>query len=277
MTRRKQAQTTSSHPLARRATRYIPLACALAALAAPMLPAQTASPTPVQLAEASLAPPYPTLALPEAPLPQRGGSPATSPGAPAAHNVVPKTDLFIPAGATAQPLTAHDKVVAGAKDLYSLTNFAAMFVSAGYEHALNSQPNYGTDKGAFGQRLGAAAIRESSQTFFQEIVAAPLLHEDPRYYQKGPQFNPARRTIYAVTRTFITRNDSGKPTINGATLLGYAAAAALTPAYYPSSNRNFQDVASVYGGSIGAAALGNFLQEFSTDVFYAFHLKRPER
>ena len=256
-----------THPFP--ATRVSSFACIAGLLFASHLQAQappTSAPGTLSFLAAS--------SLPEAPMPQDAAAPPHASGTLAARHIVPKADLFVPAGWTAQPLTAHDKVVAGAKDLYSLTNFAAMFASARYEHVLNSQPNYGTDKGAFGQRLGAAAIRETSQTFFQEVVAAPLLHEDPRYYQKGPQFNPVNRTLYAVGRTFITRNDSGKPTVNGATLLGYAAAAALTPAYYPSINRNFSDVASVYGGSIGGAALGYFIQEFTPDVLQALHLKR---
>jgi hypothetical protein len=167
-------------------------------------------------------------------------------------------------------------VLVGLGDLYSVENFAAIILSAGYEHVLNSEPNYGTDKGAFGERLGAAAIRETTQGVFSDMVFAPLFHEDNRYYQMGPAKNPVKRTLYAVTRPFITKTDAGNSTVNGSLLAGYAAAAALTPAYYPQINRNFHDTASTFGSSIGGAALGFFVNEFSSDVLIALHLKHAQ-
>ena len=83
--------------------------------------------------------------------------------------------MTIPSNWRAQPLTAGEKVHAGVKDLYSYENFAAMFISAGYEQILNSSPNYGTDKGAFGERLGAAAIRVSMVSLGLLQYLAPTL------------------------------------------------------------------------------------------------------
>ncbi len=165
----------------------------------------------------------------------------------------------------------------GAEDLYSISNLVAVFASAGYSHVTNGQPNYGTDKGAFGERLGAAAIRETSQGIFTDMVFAPLLHEDSRYYVEGIKYNPFHRTLYAITRPLITRKDDGGNTVNGALLLGYAASAAITPAFYPQSNRNFHDTAATYAASIGGAALGFFVTEFTSDALYALHLRgKPE-
>ncbi len=238
----------------------------------------SAAPEPVLPAAALPATVLPDAALPEAPLPQvHSANTPPAAGTPQAKHVVPINDLFVPAGWRAQPMSAHQKVVAGAKDLISIENLGAMVISAGYSEVTNGQPNYGTGSTAFAKRLGAAAIRETSQTVFTEIVFAPLLHEDTRYYQEGPAVNPVHRTLYAITRPFITRSDSGAETVNGSLLLGYAAAAALTPAYYPSINRNFHDTAATFGGSIGGAAIGFFVSEFSTDVPQALHLRRGEQ
>ena len=212
--------------------------------------------------------------LPEAPLPQSAGSGPAPAGTTASEPVAPRTAGVIPAGMRGQPETARDKVAVGAAELVSVEGLAAMILSAGYEHALNSEPNYGTDKGAFGERLGAAALREESQAVFTYMVFAPLLHEDARYYVEGPTYRPVHRLAYSITRPFITRNDNGHNGVNGALLLGYAASAALTPAFYPESNRNFHDVFSVYAGSIGGAALGFFINEFADDALTAVHLKR---
>lgn len=202
-------------------------------------------------------------ALPEAPVPQLATEPKPKQGTSPEQHVASKLTLTIPSDWKAQPLTARDKVEIGLRDLYSYENFAAMIFSAGYEQLLNSQPNYGTDKGAFGQRLGAAAIRETTQGVFTEVILAPLLHEDPRFYVKGPRYSPVHRTLYAITRPVVSRKDDGSPTINGSLLLGYAASAAVGPLYYPQQNRNFHDALSVYAGSLGGSALGYFINEFS--------------
>lgn len=213
-------------------------------------------------------------ALPEAPEPQLATEPQPKRGSNPANRIARKDTMTIPSDWQAQRLTAHGKEIAGLKDLYSFQTVAAWFLSAGWEQLINGAPNYGTDKGAFGERLGAAAIRGTSQNLFTEVILAPALHEDARYYVEGPKYNVAHRTVYAVTRTLVTKNDEGRHTINGALLLGYAGAAALTPAYYPQVNRNFKDVASVYVGGVGGAALGFFITEFSQDALRALHLSR---
>lgn len=202
-----------------------------------------------------------------------GANGRTSEAAKAQH-IAPRHWKYIPAGWTAQPLTPGLKAITGLQDLYSVSNFGAMFISAGYSHLTNAQPNYGTDRGAFGERLGAAAIRETTQGVFTDIVFASLLREDPRYYQLGPKFTPVHRTLYAITRPLVTRKDNGSSSVNGALLLGYAASAALNTAYYPASNRNVHDTFASWGGSVGGAALGFFVSEFTSDVLQALHLQK---
>jgi hypothetical protein len=222
----------------------------------------------------------PANALPDAPSTTelRAASPALdmgfSPANQATPNVAPKYTKYIPAGMQGQSINAHDKVLIGFKDLYSPLNFVAMIASAGYEQVTNGSPNYGTDRGAFGQRLGAAAIRESTQGIFTDAVFSPIYHTDPRYYVKGQGHSFINRTVYSVTRVLVTRTDGGHSTINGALLTGYAASAALGYTYYPAINQNFRDTASAFGGSLGGAALGFFVSEFADDAARMVHLKK---
>jgi len=213
-------------------------------------------------------------ALPEAPsAPLRAFASEADQPAPGG-SVAPKYAKTIEADQTAQPITGRDKAIIGLRDLYSPMNFAAMIASAGYEQALNGSPNYGTDRGAFGERLGAAAIRESTQGFFTDVVFSPMLHIDPRYYVEGSRYSFVHRALYAGTRVLVTRNDSGHNTINSSLLLGYAASTALSNAYYPQINRNFRDGASEYGGSLGGAAIGFLVSEFSDSLLKAVHIKK---
>jgi hypothetical protein len=188
-------------------------------------------------------------------------------------HVASRYTKYIPSGWTAQSITAHDKVILGLRDIYSPLNFLGMLADAGYSQVTNGEPNYGTDRGAFGQRLGAAAIRETTEGLFTDSVFSPLLHQDPRYYVEGSQYSFIHRVLYAGTRPIITRNDSGKSAINASMLLGYAAASGLSYTYYPQINKNFHDTAATYGGSLGGAALGFLVSEFSDDLLKMVHLK----
>jgi len=190
--------------------------------------------------------------------------------------VAPIYTKYIPAGMTAQPITPRDKVGIGIRDLYTPYAFLGFFASAGYSHVLNGQPNYGTDRGAFGEQLGAAALDGTTQGIFVDTIFAPLLHEDPRYYVEGRQYGFIHRTVYAGTRVLLTRTDSGHRSVNGAMLLGYAAATALTSTYYPQSNRNFHDSIATFGGSVGGEALDFVLREFESDVLEKLHLVRQK-
>jgi hypothetical protein len=186
--------------------------------------------------------------------------------------VAPIYAKFILPGVVAQPIGSRDKAVIGLRDLYTPYDFGGFFIAAGYSHVRNSQPNYGTDSGAFGERLGAAAIGETAQGVFTDIVFAPLLHEDPRYYVEGPQYGFIHRVVYAATRPLITRTDSGRRSVNGANLLAYASAAALSRTYYPQINRNFRDTIESFGGSIGGESLDFLIREFSIELAEKMHL-----
>jgi hypothetical protein len=181
------------------------------------------------------------------------GVPTDQPGG---YRVAPLHTKYILPDERAQSLTAHDKIMIGLEDTYSPLNFGGILVAAGYEQLRNSEPNYGSDRGAFGERLGAAGLRDTTQGLFTDAIFAPLLHEDPRYYVEGDRYNPFHRAVYALTRPVIGRTDSGRKTINGALLLGYVSSTALNNAYYPSVNRNWEDNAKAFGGSLGGSALG---------------------
>lgn len=151
------------------------------------------------------------------------------------------------------------------------------FFSAGWSHLLDTSPNYGTDKGAFGQRLGAAALRNVSEDIFSTSIMAPVFHEDPRYYKLGRHGHTiTQRAVYAATRVFITRSDSGRETPNWSLITGNLEAAALTNAYYPARNRTARRTMLTFGSSLGGAALGFGVSEFLDDALELAHLKKSE-
>jgi hypothetical protein len=185
--------------------------------------------------------------------------------------------MVVKQGEIAAPMTVQDKVVGGLKDSISLFSAIGWFISAGYDQAANSSPNYGTDSTAFGKRLGAAIARDTSETIFSESLFAPLFHEDPRYYVMGPGHAGFKRLVYAGTRCIIGRTDSGHTTPNFALIAGNAAGAGLTVTYYPGINTTGREVASTFGTSLGGSALAYVVDEFIVDALIDLHIKRREQ
>jgi hypothetical protein len=206
------------------------------------------------------------------------GAQTTTPTTPTASRPkVGHLSFVINPGEVAQPMTVREKVLGGMINSVSLYSATGWLAAAGWEQLWNSSPNYGTDSGAFGQRLGAAALRGASEGIFSSSLFAPLFHEDPRYYVMGPGHPFIKRAWYAGTRAIITRTDSGKTTPNFSLIAGNLAGSALTIPYYPPLNTSFKEVMITFGGSIGGSALGYVVDEFIIDALVDLHIKKKQQ
>lgn len=199
-----------------------------------------------------------------------------APKDPTAH-IPPVASLrskYIPAGYAYKRLSAQDKIYIGLRDTYAPGDIGDWFLAAGWSHLVNGQPHYGTDRGAFGERLGAAAINETAEGIFDDSVFAVIFKEDPRYFVEGPSHDLLHRTVHAVSRVVITRNDNGSHGPNLALFASYAAVHSMDRAFYPRIDRDPDSFWSGMGGSLGGAALGYLVDEFMADALQAVHLKK---
>lgn len=200
--------------------------------------------------------------LPDAPAPD-----ISYPKNAAHQDVAEKYAKYIDPGQAALSLSKTDKIVLSFREQAKLWAFTTPVLAAGWEHLLDSNPHYGTDKAGFGERLGASVLLQNSQAVLTDGFAAAAFHEDPRFYRMGGR-KIGRRILYAASRAIISRTDQGKPTVDYARLVGYAGASALTMTYYPAASARWRDVWTGYGISFSAVALGNMLHEFAPDVVH---------
>jgi hypothetical protein len=185
--------------------------------------------------------------------------------------VASRTQKYIEPDQIAPTLNASDKALLGVRSAFSPFAVSGWFVTSGYSQLMNGSPNYGTDRGAYGQRLGAAAIRDATEGVFGDSVMSSFFHEDPRYYRMGPTHNVFVRLIYSSTRPVFTRTDGGRFTPNLALLSGTMGGAALTNLYYPQVNRGMSETLQTFGGSLGGSAVSNIVNEFSGDFKHMLH------
>ena len=224
-------------------------------------------------------------ALPDAPTPAAGAA-CPAPAMQAAASSVggkkyaPLYARTIFPGQIAQHLTVKDKFIYSFRQMVEPVNLFPAVFSSGESQWRNSDPKYGTDSGAFGQRLGAALIREDSDRLFTNAVLPSLLHEDPRYYRLG-EGSTMRRTGYALEQVFVGRTDDGKSIPNYAGFIGRAMAAGLTQAYYPDTSRGGGVVLRGFGASLGGLAAFNLMREFVPKEVFSYltifgHTSRAE-
>lgn len=150
---------------------------------------------------------------------------------------------------------------AGHEVIYYQFPFRVM-IAAGLSQWRKSDPKYGDDGEAFEKRVGASAERQASQAIFSDALLAPALRQDPRYYVLGDQHSFVHRSLYAASRVFITRNDSGSDTLNTSTFLGYGGSAAMAQFYYPAGHRDIYAMSRTYGFSFVGLAAQHEAQEF---------------
>lgn len=173
------------------------------------------------------------------------------------------------------PLTAKQKFDLFVRETFDPFIVVSSAAGAALSQAGNGHPQYGQGSGPYAQRFGAAMADVTTQNFFSDAVLANLLHEDPRYFRKGPEFSFWKRLGYAMSRVAITRTDAGKATFNYAGILGMSMGIGLSNAYYPDRSVNGSVVATRFGSSLVASALSNILPEFWPDIRQKVFHRKP--
>ena len=154
-------------------------------------------------------------------------------------------------------------------------NIANAALGAGMSQAENETPRYGHGGAAYAKRFGAALGDFGSQNFFSAGVLANLLHQDPRYFRRGPSSHFFNRVGYSVSRVGVARQDSGRATFNAAGIGGMLLGIATSNAYYPSASRTGGVMAGRIGTSLLGGVMGNLLSEFWPDIQSRFFHKHP--
>lgn len=155
-------------------------------------------------------------------------------------------------------LAAHDSVTD-----YSSYTWTAILAGQGL--LLNSDPEFGHGGAAYGRYYWHNFVDGISGTFFTEAIVPAITHEDPRYYTLG-QGGFFRRTAYAISRSFVTKTDSGGTTFNWSEVGGNGLEALVSNAYYPTHDRGAGQTAKNWGVQMESAVLNHIFQEFWPDI-----------
>ena len=165
--------------------------------------------------------------------------------------------------------TGADKLCSPSPRLPGPFTLLPALYSAGYEQIFNSDPKYGHDAGAFGEKFGAAMLRSASVRVFSDGILAEAFHQDPRYYRIA-YGSFIRRSLLSAGQALIRRGDDGSDQFNYSGISGRAAAAALVVTYYPEPSITARVVGLTFLTSIATDAGGNLVLEFLPNIIRKF-------
>jgi hypothetical protein len=221
----------------------------------------------------------------------QSGPPSTVPGASSTQGKVQGTSndrlfytlpnfLSLENAGQVPPLTAKQKFSVVARGSFDYVEYPWYGFLAGISQAENSEPGFGQGFGGYGKRFASAFADGTAENFMVGAVLPSLLHQDPRFFQSG-EGSVAHRAGYAVSRTFVTRTDSGNAQFNYSEIVGSALSAAIsTNTYHPrstivatksgsrfyGSDRTLSNTASVWGSQLGYDAITIVVKEFWPDI-----------
>jgi hypothetical protein len=171
---------------------------------------------------------------------------------------------------TADPSTADPKLTPRAKLAIGWgdsTDPAIFFQTAflsGIDQAANANPSFGQGMEGYAKRFGTTYGNFAIENMMTEGIFPALLRQDPRYFRRS-EGTRRSRVGYAVSRLFITRNDSGRHQFNYSELLGGATSIAISNAYLP-DGRTVGNNVGRYAVQLGFDAASNVLKEFWPDL-----------
>jgi hypothetical protein len=175
------------------------------------------------------------------------------------------TDLII-------PMTWQQKGYLALHDLTDPANFGTILGISAITVGADSHSAYGPGLKGFGKTVGVSLLQDATGQFFGAFAIPVIAHQDPRYFRM-PHAPLSKRILYSVSRTVISRSDSGHPMPNYATLLSYPIEAELDNFYVPGIH---PDAASTTTRILTGYALdpvNNLLNEFLPDVASRIHVR----
>lgn len=173
--------------------------------------------------------------------------------------------------AQSTPLTPKQKLTIALKDSFDYPLVLLAGAYAGISQVADTHPQFGQGMSGYASRLGTSYADQVNGNMMTEGLFPILLHQDPRYFRMA-EGAKKKRALYAVSRIFVTRTDSGKTTFNSAEILGNAVGAGIGLSYY-SDNRNFPDFAENWWVANATDATSQVLKEFWPDVKRWWHAR----
>jgi hypothetical protein len=212
-------------------------------------------------------------AIPDAPMPSpvsdgqqspAGSTNSAAPGAPAQPDEGQQTKRIlwivpnfraVSAGVKLPPQPVKEKFKTAALDSFDYSSFIFVGIQAGISQVTDAYPGFHQGAPGYARYYWHTFADQTDENLWVEGILPAVFHQDSRYYTLG-HGGFVKRGFYAVTRTVITRTDSGNETFNVSEILGAGISASISSVYYPSQYQTWTKT--------GQRWLTNVLLDFGT-------------
>jgi hypothetical protein len=164
-----------------------------------------------------------------------------------------------------EPLSTRTKFQLSVKTMSDPVTVSCIGMIALIGQVRNSDPSYGQGFQGYAKRYGTFFADTGIGTLMTTSVFPTILHQDPRYFQLGSG-SAWHRTMYSVSRIFVTRADSGELQFNYSEFVGNAVAAGISNTYHPQNQRTLGNTLSVWGTDMMSNTVCNVAKEFWPDI-----------
>jgi hypothetical protein len=170
------------------------------------------------------------------------------------------------------PMTWQQKGYLALHDLTDPANIGTILGISAITIGADSHSAYGPGMKGFGKIVGVSLLQDTTGQFFGAFAIPVIAHQDPRYFRM-PHAPIAKRIVYSISRTVISRSDTGKSIPNYATLLTYPIAAELDNLYVPGIHTDAASTLTRIATGYGLDPVNNLLTEFLPDVASRVHVR----
>jgi hypothetical protein len=195
------------------------------------------------------------------------------------HDQLPKpcTELIYPfqhflTSEVIIPMTWQQKGYLALHDLTDPGNLGTILGISAITIGADSHSAYGPGMKGFGRIVGYSLLQDATAQFFGAFAVPVIVHQDPRYFRM-PHAPIAKRILYSVSRTVISRSDSGRSMPNYATLLQYPITAEIDNLYVPGIHPDAPSTTARIFLGYALDPANNLLNEFLPDVASRVHIR----
>jgi hypothetical protein len=169
------------------------------------------------------------------------------------------------------PITIKQKFTIANDDTLDGPSFALAAFFSGLGQIENSNASFGQGVKGYAHRYFTGLADQIVGNYMTEATIPSLLHQDPRYFRLG-HGSIMKRTAWAISRSFVARDNSGRWNFNYSEWLGNGIDASIGNLYYP-DNRGFVPTYQRWFTQVGTDSISQVLKEFWPDVKHRFFHK----
>jgi hypothetical protein len=164
------------------------------------------------------------------------------------------------------PLSPRQKFWLATQGTFDYSSFISVGFQAAIEQASKTYPEFHQGAAGYGRYYWHTFADAGIENYMTGAIFPSFTHEDPRYYTlyRGGFF---RRTGYAISRLWITKNDKGAARFNISEIVGSGVATEISSRYYPRGERQGAgETLERWASQLLNDGVGNVFEEFWPDI-----------